>query len=174
MSFITGLMNLGRKANIAKGSVVAAKDIMKGKLNITDVTEMASVSKLLRSPEADKFVLSAKKQNAEILSDVIVKPYYNATLRVITKKLPSGTTIKNVYDDIEGFYGKQIINKKGSVIARSKREFDGSKINHVFMENYQTGQNFVGEFGEKLEYTSSTWPAVISTTLRDVLKMVNV
>lgn len=174
MSFITGLMNLGRKANIAKGSVVAAKDIMKGKFNITNVADMAGVSKLLRSPEADKFVLSAKKQNAEILSDVIYKNDGGFLYRVIAKKLPSGTTVSHVYPAKElrnsPLLGKQIIKPNGTVTtSKSARDLNGSMKNSVHVVDHKTGQNFLSLHGEGLEYVNHGCSGVTSE-LQDILK----
>ena len=173
MSFLNGLMNLGRKANFTRGSVVAAKDIITAKVNITDIADMASVSKLLRSPQADKFVLSAKKQNAEIIKDVICKPYDLTLNRVITKRLPSGSTITTVYDNGFGFIGKEIINKKGRVVS-IPRTYDGQKYHDVFVENYITGQRFLSTDGEKLSYVkSSLEESPLRGTLTDVLNMID-
>lgn len=112
MSIITGLMNLGKNATVslAKKGVVETQKVLQGKTSIKGI----NLGGLLRSPQADTFISSATKQNAKILSDNIVRfegsgmPY-----RVITKRLPSGTTIAQSFDLTGKKVFKEVITKEG-------------------------------------------------------------
>ena len=59
---------------------------------------------------ADTFIASSKKQGATIIGDVILEPF--GRNRLITKRLPSGTTV-TVRIDNGKLVGKEVISKKG-------------------------------------------------------------
>lgn len=114
MSIISGLMSLGKKAsttNFIKRGAVETQKVLQGKVNVGGW----KVDGLLRSPQADAFISSAAKQKANIVSDNIVR-FSDGTIpyRVITKRLPSGTTIAQAYDVRGGEKAfKEVISKTG-------------------------------------------------------------
>ena len=115
MSILSGVMNLGRKAavNFTKRGAVETQKVLHGKVNVPNY----NVSGLINSPKADEFIASAAKQKANILSDNIVRfadramPY-----RIVTKRLPSGTTVTHAFD-VNGLAYKEVISKKGRAIS---------------------------------------------------------
>ena len=135
MSILNGIMKLGSKSvgNFVKKGVVKTSDAVAGKINAGNY----NLNGLLRSPQADAFIASAGKQNATILSDNIVRLSDNAApYRVITKRLPSGTTIAQAYD-VSGPRFKEVITKHGKAISYNGVAGSG---NAVLAKNYVTGE----------------------------------
>lgn len=126
-------MKLGGKAiNFTKAGAVKTSEVAAGKINVGNM----DVGALLRSPQADEFIASAGKQNATILSDNIVRfADKTAPYRVITKRLPSGTTVTQAYD-FSGPRFKEVITKQGK--ALSYNGVSGSET-AVLTKNYVTG-----------------------------------
>lgn len=133
MSILSGIMKLGGKSsvNFVKKGAVATSEVLAGK-----VTLPVNASTLLRSPQADTFIASAAKQKAKILSDNIVDgtiPY-----RVITKRLPSGTTIAQSFD-LDGMRaGKEVIGKGFKSLNAHVRDINSDQIVSL-VEDYVTG-----------------------------------
>lgn len=134
MSILNGIMKLGSKSvgNFVKKGVVKTSDAVAGKINAGNY----NLNGLLRSPQADAFIASAGKQNATILSDNIVRLADNAApYRVITKRLPSGTTIAQAYD-VAGPRFKEVITKHGKTLS-----YGGvtGERNAILSKNFVTG-----------------------------------
>lgn len=134
MSILNGIMKLGSKSvgNFVKKGVVKTSDAVAGKINAGNY----NLNGLLRSPQADAFIASAGKQNATILSDNIVRLSDNAApYRVITKRLPSGTTIAQAYD-VSGPRFKEVITKHGKTLS-----YGGvtGERNAILSKNFVTG-----------------------------------
>ena len=135
ISFLSGVMNLGKKTgvNFSKRGAVETSKVLQGKVNVQGY----NVSALIHSPQADEFIASAAKQKANILCDNIVRfadramPY-----RVVTKRLPSGTTVTHAFD-VNGLAYKEVISKKGRAISYNA---DGSgRGNVALVYDYQKG-----------------------------------
>lgn len=79
-----------------------------------------NIVSLLRSPEADKFIASSKQQNATIINDVIM-PMFKETsepVRVITKRLNTGTTVSTIYSLEYGeLLGKEVLSKNSASVT---------------------------------------------------------
>lgn len=133
MSILNGIMKLGTKAvNFTKAGAVKTSEVAAGKINVGNM----NLEGLLRSPQADEFIASAGKQNATILSDNIVRfADKTAPYRVITKRLPSGTTVTQAYD-FGGPRFKEVITKHGKAISYNGV---GGCGNAVLAKNYVTG-----------------------------------
>ena len=123
-------MNLGRKTvvNFSKRVAVETSKVLQGKVNVQGF----NVSDILHSPQADEFIASAAKQKANILSDSIVRfaerimPY-----RVVTKRLPSGTTVTYAFDS-NGLSYKEVISKNGRAISNSANDNILSNVSLVY------------------------------------------
>ena len=124
MSIIQRLLGLGRKPTVdfVNKGVVATRDVVNKKVKVP----VYDISKLLESPEIDRFVGNTAKQNATILSDNFVifssglNPY-----RVITKRLPSGTTIAQAFDPTGNKAFKEVLSEKGSALSYGPNPWDG-------------------------------------------------
>ena len=93
---------------------LAKQTAQKAKAYLKTSEYLAQGNKLAKSPVADTFVRSAKKQNAHIIGDV-VDQYGN---RWITKRLPSGTTVTKHFWNNGEYKGKEVIAKKGRGVHR--------------------------------------------------------
>ena len=114
MSILNRIMKLGSNpvVNFTKKGSVKTADVIAKKI---DIGHWAS--NLLRAPHADEFIASTGKQNAKIISDNIVRLSDNvAPYRVITKRLPSGTTIAQAYD-VSGPRFKEVISKRSKALS---------------------------------------------------------
>lgn len=135
MSILSGVMNLGRKAavNFTKRGAVETQKVLHGKVNVPNY----NVSGLINSPKADEFIASAAKQKANILSDNLVK-FSDGTLpyRVITKRLPSGTTVTQAFD-VNGLAYKEVLSKKGHALSYNASGTGRSNVALVY--DYQKG-----------------------------------
>ena len=134
MSILNRIMKLGSNpvVNFTKKGSVKTSDAVAGKINAGNY----NLNGLLRSPQADAFIVSAGKQNATILSDNIVRLSDNvAPYRVITKRLPSGTTIAQAYD-VSGPLFKEVITKHGKTLS-----YGGvtGERNAILSKNFVTG-----------------------------------
>ena len=130
ISFLSSVMNLGRKTvvNFSKRVAVETSKVLQGKVNVQGF----NVSDILHSPQADEFIASAAKQKANILSDSIVR-FADRTMpyRVVTKRLPSGTTVTHAFDT-NGLSYKEVISKNGRAISNSANDDIHSNVSLVY------------------------------------------
>lgn len=135
MSILNGIMNLcGKTVKFTKSGAVKTADVLAKKVDLC-----FDAAGLLKSPAADEFIASAGKQKAKILSDNIVRFADNTIpYRVITKYLPSGTTITKAYD-VGGIQLKEVIKKNGSAYTYSSGK--GIINKEIFVKkDYKTGE----------------------------------
>lgn len=133
MSILNRIMKLGSNpvVNFTKKGSVKTADVIAKKI---DIGHWAS--NLLRAPHADEFIVSTGKQNAKIISDNIVRFADNGyPYRVITKRLPSGTTIAQAYD-VAGPRFKEVITKHGKTLSYGGVTGEG---NAILSKNFVTG-----------------------------------
>ena len=125
MSFLSKVFNVGVKqvtkvaravtSETAKTASITGRNVA-GKIqymhNGQDVTH------LIESKEAKAFIESARKQNATIVSDVITPhgPGSHHLDRVVTKRLPSGTTVAERFG-WGGLEAKEVIGKGKSSVS---------------------------------------------------------
>ena len=97
MSLIGKLMGTSVKA--VKSRIISSADVLAKKVKVNDYRIDPEKSLMFKSVRADEFIKSAKKQNAQIISDnVVYFEGYGLPHRVITKRLPSGTTVAEAYE----------------------------------------------------------------------------
>ena len=113
MSILKGIMNsCVSPLKITTAGAVKTADVLAKKVDLCFVA-----TGLLKSPAADEFIASAGKQNAKILSDNFVRFGDDAIpVRVITKRLPSGTTVAKSFN-IGGPQFKEVIKKNGAAFT---------------------------------------------------------
>ncbi len=119
--------------------VAATKDVISRKVSIGG---SCGPEKMINCPAADEFIKSAYKQNADIISDNIVKMGYSY-YRVITKRLQSGTTVAKAYGASGVETLKEVIGRKTGITARS-RIIGSAKT--VYVQDYQKGKGYYKPF----------------------------
>lgn len=72
--------------------------------------------KMLKSPAADKFIRSCEKQNSQIIGDSVLL-YDDIPYRAVTKRLPSKSTITELYDMKGQKIAKGVKTKKQKAIS---------------------------------------------------------
>lgn len=93
------------------GSQAATKAVAAGEVKI------GGFNFSLNSPAADTFIASTKKQGAKIIGDNVCIPAGKVQpVRVVTKRLPSGTTVSEVFDPAGQCCGKEVLHKNGRTL----------------------------------------------------------
>ena len=136
MSIVSRFLGIGAGAakEFVKKGAVATSDVLSKKVTIPGW----NVAGLLKSPEADQFLARTAKQNAKIISDNIVR-FNDGTVphRVITKRLPSGTTIAQAFD-FGGKAFKEVISKNVKAYSYGNAKPGIA----VFVQNLKKGASY--------------------------------
>ena len=144
MSIVSRFLGIGAGAakEFVKKGAVATSDVLSKKVTIPGW----NVTGLLKSPEADQFLARTAKQNAKIISDNLVR-FNDGTMpfRVITKRLPSGTTIAQAFDAGGSKAFKEVISKN----VKAYNYGNAKSVVASVVQNIKKGLSYYKFYGKK-------------------------